>query len=234
MSYAVLFIILGIISAYLSDKVKQVKKKQEAGTLKPEDKKFLKLGKLFGEDNSKSTKDIIATVKKKPILLVIVAPICLVLAFSFVLAIGAGIYGLITEYTYKEFSTEAEKRTLKSMNCDDLFAKNVGKEIEFCGNVDGGWLWVFKKDLYNSKAKYCCNPMKYSESIYCRIPFGQYDFSRFEGLPNNGIYAFKGTISTDCKTEYRYRDYTLSKYCVKNPKDILPADDKTRARMGRY
>lgn len=160
----------------------------------------------------------IAALKKNPILLIPVAVL--------VLFILVGIVKLKDILTYKDFTTKTEIIELKNMDCDDLLAKNLGVEREFCGNVDDGFVWVNKKDLYNSSSQYCCNPSQESSDLYCGIPIGMFDNRHFATFPNNGIYRFQGTITRDC-------DYRHSFYCLQEPWGISPADKRTRERMGR-
>ena len=130
---------------------------------------------------------------------------------------------------YVEFSS-AE---IKKLDCDELIKKNAGKKRQFCGYVGGGFITVYKQDLYNSWPKHCYNSMKLPDDEYCYLFFGQYDNSRFYGYPE-GMYSFSAELSSDCSYEYYNRDYTFANYCLKRPTNIKPADNKTKAKLGVY
>lgn len=201
-------IAIGIFCGYYEDKYKKAKIRQKSDCLTEEDKKILKMADFF---KFKNPKDFIK--KLMPLLMV----------FCTLLFVGNLVVGFINYISYKEFSSAAEIRELENMDCDDLLEKNLGKEREFCGNIEDDWMWVYKKDLYNSTSKHCCNPIGVSSKLYCSIPIRD-TLGKVAEVPNDGIYRFSGTVKRHCWPWA---------YCVNWITNISPADKKTRERMSR-
>lgn len=116
---------------------------------------------------------------------------------------------------YKEFRTEKEIAQIKSMDCDELFRKNLGKHRDFCGDFTGEFAHVAKQDLYNKRTIYCANSYKNSDDILCRIPIQQRELD-YISYDTRLIWSFKATITDDCDYEYMGRTYKMYNYCLKD------------------
>lgn len=167
--------------------------------------------------------------KEKKIIVAAGSVVAILIVGNSVTSGGIGATSGLFKSKYVELSTS----NIKQLDCDELIKKNVGKKREFCGYVGGGFITVYKGDLYNSWPKHCYNSMKLPDDTYCYIFFGQYDNSRFYHYPE-GMFSFTAKLSSDCSYEYMNMNYNTATYCLKDPTSIRPADDKTKAKMGMY